>query len=43
LTAIGEEAGLSRLYAGIHYQVSIDAGLAQGRNVVSNIFSNHIK
>lgn len=36
-TAIGEEAGNSRLYAGIHYQSSIDAGLAQGRVVAANI------
>ncbi|HYO21365.1 MAG TPA: vanadium-dependent haloperoxidase, partial [Flavisolibacter sp.] len=39
--AIGEEAGLSRLYAGIHYQVSIDAGLTQGREVADNIFPAH--
>lgn len=37
--AIANEAGQSRLYAGIHYQPSIDAGLAQGRKVTSNIFS----
>lgn len=40
LTAIGAEAGQSRLYAGIHYQASIDSGLAQGRKVSKNIFSN---
>ena len=40
ITAIGEEAGRSRLYAGIHYTASIDAGLWQGRKVVSNIFFN---
>ena len=39
-SAIANEAGQSRLYAGIHYQLSIDAGLAQGRKVTSNIFSN---
>src|SRR5215204_4659956 len=39
LTAIGEEAAQSRLYAGIHYQPSIDAGIIQGRKVASNIFS----
>lgn len=38
LAAIGEEAGQSRLYAGIHYQLSIDAGSAQGKKVVENIF-----
>lgn len=40
-TAIGEEAAQSRLYAGIHYQLSVDAGLMQGRKVAANMFSNH--
>jgi hypothetical protein len=40
-TAIGAEAGLSRLYAGIHYRASIDAGLQQGRKVAANILSSH--
>lgn len=35
--AIGEEAGASRLYAGIHYQPSIDVGLKQGRTVAQNV------
>ncbi|MGZ8557203.1 MAG: vanadium-dependent haloperoxidase [Chitinophagaceae bacterium] len=35
--AFGEEAGNSRLYAGIHYQPSIDIGLKQGRKVAKNI------
>ncbi len=35
--AIGEDAGNSRLYAGIHYQPSIDTGLIQGRKVAANI------
>jgi len=35
--AIGEDAGNSRLYAGIHYQPSIDTGLMQGRKVTRNI------
>lgn len=34
---IGEDAGNSRLYAGIHYQPSIDTGLIQGRKVAANI------
>ncbi|HEU4470707.1 MAG TPA: hypothetical protein VFR58_06480, partial [Flavisolibacter sp.] len=38
ILAIGHEAGQSRLYAGIHYQPSIDAGLWQGRKVADNIF-----
>lgn len=37
--AIGTEAGLSRLYAGIHYMVSINNGLTQGKKVTANIFS----
>jgi hypothetical protein len=37
--AIGEDAGNSRLYAGIHYQRSIDTGLEQGRKVAANIVS----
>lgn len=36
-TAIGEEAATSRLYAGIHYQPSIDAGMAQGKKIADNI------
>jgi hypothetical protein len=42
-TAIAEEAGQSRVYAGIHYQPSVEAGLLQGRKVTANIFSqsNH--
>jgi hypothetical protein len=39
LLAIGDEAGQSRLYAGIHYQPSINAGLWQGKKVAANIFS----
>jgi hypothetical protein len=35
--AIGIDAGNSRLYAGIHYQPSIDTGLIQGRKVTANI------
>ena len=37
--AFGIDAGNSRLYAGIHYQPSIDAGLIQGRKVAENIIS----
>ena len=36
--AIGNEAAQSRLYAGIHYQLSIDAGKFQGSKVAANIF-----
>ena len=38
-TAIAAEAGKSRLYAGIHYQPSIDAGLVLGKKVTTNIFA----
>lgn len=37
--AIGEEAGRSRFYAGIHYKPSIDTGLIQGRKVTANILA----
>ncbi|MBL7738740.1 MAG: vanadium-dependent haloperoxidase [Chitinophagaceae bacterium] len=36
--AIGEEAALSRLYGGIHYLPTAEAGLVQGRKVADNIF-----
>jgi hypothetical protein len=38
-SAIGEEAAQSRLYAGIHYQPTIDAGIVQGKKIMENIFS----
>jgi hypothetical protein len=41
--AIAEEAGISRLYAGIHYRPSIDAGLLQGKKVAENIFKHRIQ
>ena len=37
--AMAEEAGLSRIYAGIHYRQSIDAGLWQGKKVAQNIYN----
>ncbi len=36
--AIAEEAGISRLYAGIHFQPAIDQGLLLGNKVANNIF-----
>ncbi|MBC7827359.1 MAG: vanadium-dependent haloperoxidase, partial [Chitinophagaceae bacterium] len=33
LTDIGKEAGISRLYGGIHYTISINTGLEAGQNV----------
>jgi hypothetical protein len=38
-TAMAEEAAISRIYAGIHFQQTLDAGLIEGRKVTSNIFS----
>lgn len=38
--AIGEEAAQSRLYAGIHYQPSINAGILQGKTVAANILKH---
>jgi len=35
---IAEEAGQSRLYAGIHYQQAIDQGILLGKKVANNIF-----
>lgn len=35
--AIAEEAGISRLYGGIHYRFSIEQGLKQGWKVAGNI------
>lgn len=35
LEAIAQEASLSRLYAGIHYQFDMEAGLALGRGVAA--------
>jgi hypothetical protein len=37
-TAIANEAGVSRLYGGIHYPLSIEAGLQQGRKIGENIY-----
>jgi hypothetical protein len=37
--AFGEDAGNSRLFAGIHYQNSIDQALIQGRKVAHNIMN----
>ena len=37
--AFGEDAGNSRLYAGIHYQLSIDRSFVQGRTIAQNIIN----
>ncbi len=36
-TEAGREAGMSRLYGGIHYLPSIEAGYKQGENIAANI------
>jgi hypothetical protein len=33
----GREAGMSRLYGGIHYRMSIEAGFTQGEKIADNI------
>jgi hypothetical protein len=38
--AIAKEAAQSRLYGGIHFQPALDAGLAMGKKVSSNIFKH---
>ena len=35
--AIAEEAAISKVYGGIHYKISVEVGLQQGREVTQNI------
>lgn len=37
-TAAASEAGMSRVYGGIHYKNTVDASLLQGKKVADNIF-----
>lgn len=37
--AAADEAGISRLYGGIHYRDAIDQGLAQGRSVGQTVMN----
>lgn len=37
--AIAEEAAISKVYGGIHYRLSVDIGLQQGKDVTQNILS----
>jgi hypothetical protein len=39
--AIADEAGLSRIYGGIHYQPSIEAGTTVGKKVATNIIGGN--
>jgi hypothetical protein len=36
-TAMAREAGVSKIYGGIHYRFSVEAGLQQGRAVAGNV------
>ena len=38
---IAEDAGMSRLYGGIHYLTTIQSGLQQGLLVTNNILNKH--
>jgi membrane-associated phospholipid phosphatase len=39
IRAIGEEAGLSRIWAGIHYRIDHEAGVELGRKVAGKFIS----
>jgi hypothetical protein len=43
ITAVGEEAANSRVYGGIHFQETVNAGLIEGREVAANILSKQYK
>jgi hypothetical protein len=38
LSALADEAGMSRLWAGIHFRSDIDTGLALGLEVAERVF-----
>jgi hypothetical protein len=38
--AAANEAGISRMYGGIHYRAAIELGLRQGRCVAQNVLNN---
>jgi hypothetical protein len=40
--AMAEDASISRVYGGIHYKETVDAGLVQGKKVASNIMSKNL-
>ena len=42
-TQAGEEAGRARIYAGIHFQFSNQAGLSGGRGVAGEILKNRLR
>lgn len=42
IDSAANEAGISRLYGGIHFREAIVSGLIQGRNIGQNV-SNKIK
>jgi hypothetical protein len=41
LEGIGTEAGVSRIYAGLHYRFDVDAGEEIGRKVAGTVVSRH--
>ena len=43
LEVAGIEAGMSRLYAGIHYRKDCEGGLELGHNVAAHIVENFAK
>jgi hypothetical protein len=38
----GKEAGMSRLYGGIHYRLSVEAGFTQGEKIADNIGNKRV-
>ena len=42
ITAIAEEAGMSRVYAGLHYRFDSEAGLALGRAVAAKALAANL-
>jgi hypothetical protein len=43
LFAVAEEAGISRLYGGIHYRKSIEAGLTLAKTIGNNVGDLQLK
>jgi len=41
-SALAQEIAISRLYAGIHYRIDIDAGLEIGRNVARKVLAQRL-
>jgi membrane-associated phospholipid phosphatase len=41
-SVLAREIAISRLYAGIHYRIDIDAGLEIGRNVATKVLAQRL-